>query len=105
MNNSTKQFEAKPRYRRELRAVTLRLFVAILADFVEKPAVETRLAASSELIPGRCRKKRGKPRLFLRAGYLRNRSVRACFMTWPPTSAIDVVMGISLGQISTQFWA
>ena len=38
-----------------------------------------------------------------RAGYLRRRSPRACFMTWPPTTAIEVVSGISFGQISTQF--
>src|SRR5260370_11158715 len=37
--------------------------------------------------------------------HLRSRSPSACFMTWPPTSAIDVVSGMSFGQISTQFWA
>lgn len=40
-----------------------------------------------------------------RANYLRRRSVRACFMTCPPTTAMEVVSGISFGQISTQFWA
>jgi hypothetical protein len=35
----------------------------------------------------------------------RKRSPRACFITWPPTSEIDLVSGMSLGQTSTQFWA
>ena len=35
----------------------------------------------------------------------RKRSPRACFMTWPPTSEMDLVRGISLGQTSTQFCA
>ncbi len=35
----------------------------------------------------------------------RKRSPNACFMTWPPTSEMDFVSGISLGQTSTQFWA
>jgi hypothetical protein len=35
----------------------------------------------------------------------RKRSSSACFMTCPPTSEIDLVKGISLGQTSTQFWA
>ncbi len=37
--------------------------------------------------------------------YFLNRSPIACFITWPPTSAIDLVSGMSLGQISTQFCA
>ena len=40
---------------------------------------------------------------FSRIGYLRNRSPIACFMTAPPTSEIDFVSGMSLGQTSTQF--
>src|ERR1017187_4027668 len=44
-------------------------------------------------------------RLPLRELHFRSRSPKACFMTWPPTSAIDVVSGIVFGQISTQFWA
>jgi hypothetical protein len=36
---------------------------------------------------------------------LRKRSPMACFMTAPPTSEIDLVSGISLGQTSTQFCA
>jgi hypothetical protein len=37
--------------------------------------------------------------------HLLSKSPSACFITSPPTSAIDVVNGISLGQISTQFCA
>jgi hypothetical protein len=37
--------------------------------------------------------------------YRLKRSPKACFMTCPPTSEIDFVRGISLGQTSTQFWA
>lgn len=37
--------------------------------------------------------------------YLLNKSPIACFMTCPPTSAMDLVSGMSFGQISTQFWA
>jgi len=35
----------------------------------------------------------------------RKRSPSACFMTCPPTSEMDLVSGMSLGQTSTQFWA
>jgi len=35
--------------------------------------------------------------------YFLNKSPMACFMTWPPTSEMDFVSGISLGQTSTQF--
>ncbi len=35
----------------------------------------------------------------------RKRSPSACFMTCPPTSEMDLVSGISLGQTSTQFCA
>src|SRR5579864_2194686 len=35
----------------------------------------------------------------------RKRSPRACSITCPPTSEIDFVSGMSLGQTSTQFWA
>src|SRR5882672_804439 len=37
--------------------------------------------------------------------YFRNRSLIACFITCPLTSEIDFVSGMSLGHISTQFWA
>ena len=36
-------------------------------------------------------------------GYFRSRLPKACFMTAPPTSEIDWVRGMSLGQASTQF--
>src|SRR5579864_4952025 len=32
-------------------------------------------------------------------------SLNACFMTWPPTSEMDLVNGMSLGHTSTQFCA
>lgn len=37
--------------------------------------------------------------------YLRIKSPSACFITCPPTSEMDLVSGMSLGQTSTQFWA
>jgi hypothetical protein len=39
------------------------------------------------------------------SAYFLNRSPSACFITCPPTSAIDFVSGMSFGQISTQFCA
>lgn len=44
----------------------------------------------------------GSPKL---ATYFRNRSPMACFITEPPTSEMERVSGMSLGQISTQFCA
>lgn len=38
-----------------------------------------------------------------KSDYLRNRSPMACFITSPPTSEIERVRGMSLGQASTQF--
>jgi hypothetical protein len=38
-------------------------------------------------------------------GYFRNRSPIACVITARPTSEMDCVSGMSLGQISTQFCA
>ena len=37
--------------------------------------------------------------------YLRNKSPTACFITCPATCEIELVSGISFGQISTQFCA
>jgi hypothetical protein len=37
--------------------------------------------------------------------YVLKRSLMACHITWPPTSAMDLVNGNSFGQISTQFCA
>src|SRR5271165_2954592 len=37
--------------------------------------------------------------------YVLNKSFTACHITWSPTSAIDLVSGISFGQTSTQFCA
>ena len=37
--------------------------------------------------------------------YVLKKSFTACHITWPPTSAIDLVNGMSFGQTSTQFCA
>src|SRR5208283_1317986 len=37
--------------------------------------------------------------------YVRKKSLIACHITCPPTSAIDLVSGMSLGHTSTQFCA
>ena len=37
--------------------------------------------------------------------YVLNKSFTACNITCPPTSAMDLVSGMSLGQTSTQFCA
>ena len=40
-----------------------------------------------------------------REHHRRSKSPIACFITAPPTSAIEVVRGMSFGQASTQFCA
>ena len=37
--------------------------------------------------------------------YVLKKSFTACHITWPPTSAMDLVSGMSFGQTSTQFCA
>jgi len=41
----------------------------------------------------------------LMSSYFLNKSPMACFITSPPTSAMERVRGMSLGQTSTQFCA
>ena len=52
-----------------------------------------------------CRDRRLQRNDKISANQRRKRSPKACFITWPPTSEMDFVSGISLGQTSTQFCA
>ena len=64
---------------------------------------QNRLDPEDVVVPNEVRDPYPKKSLANRKDYFRNKSATACFITCPPTSAMDLVSGMSFGQISTQF--